>query len=313
MRNLFKPNILKISIALVLVTALVVGFALPVAAEGNGKKPPVTTAAIQLNMIKGKVVSIAGDGKSFEVQPAEGSPVTITVDDATKYFKINGTPFVASVKSQGPINSQAKKPELKNYALNHQNQMTGNQAPPTVNNQDENTDEDSPELNPEMEKGLLANCESPKGLFDKVKSWFNNSPKFGHNAKFSDIEVGDSIVARVVPESNLAKQVLIIKTPVKKVPVIQTVRGNITGVDTAAQTITIQPSSGEAVMLKWDSNTTFVLKGLVAVADAKWGTLVYKTETKIIMSANLFPAAPAAPPVMSPAAAETPDDDGETD
>ncbi len=194
--------------------------------------------------------------------------------------------MAAAVKANAQNSVQAQKTDLRAATSHLPNQQTGKKTAPALSNSD-NSGYVAPEETPEMEEGLLANCENPKGLIERIKSWFNNSPKFGHSAKFTDLEIGDGIVARVLSEENLAKQVLIIK-----VPTIRNVRGEVTGVDTAAQTMTIQPAAGEAVTVNWDDNTIFILKGLTAVADAKYATAVYDSSTGTAQDSQSIPDGP---------------------
>jgi len=108
----------------------------------------------------------------------------------------------------------------------------------------------------------------------------------GKEAQFSDIEVGDRIIAWVKTADNLATQVLIIKAPA-----IQKVRGTITAI--SDNSITITPANDTAVTLTWDVNTRFLLKGLISVQTGQYASAVYNRNTMIALTADVQATAPA--------------------
>jgi hypothetical protein len=107
--------------------------------------------------------------------------------------------------------------------------------------------------------------------------------KFLKKGQFSDIEIGDRVIARIGASDNVARQVLIIKASP-----IQQVKGTISAVTgVSSGTITIN-----GVTLNWDSNTRFTLKGLIAVANGQYATAVYNKNTLKALTVNILPTAP---------------------
>lgn len=95
--------------------------------------------------------------------------------------------------------------------------------------------------------------------------------RFGKKATFADIAVNDTVIVRLMPNENLAKEVLIIKAPR-----IQSVRGTI---NIVGSSLVITKSDGTNVPLTWDANTRFVLKGLIAVPNGYPATVIYNIDT----------------------------------
>ncbi len=121
-------------------------------------------------------------------------------------------------------------------------------------------------------------------------NWRDNQnwlDKFFKKGQFSDIAIGDKVIARIGASDNVARQVLIIKAPV-----IQRVKGVLSNVTTTSFTITPTPANSVAVILSWDSNTSFTLKGLIAVANGKYATAVYNKNTLKALTVNVLPAVP---------------------
>ena len=112
--------------------------------------------------------------------------------------------------------------------------------------------------------------------------------KFLKKGQFSDIEIGDRVIARIGTIDNMARQVLIIKGPV-----IRQIKGTITAVSTNPNSITINSTSG-LVTLSWDTNTRFILKGLIAVVGnvGQYATVTYNKNTLMAQIVNVLPAAP---------------------
>jgi hypothetical protein len=90
-------------------------------------------------------------------------------------------------------------------------------------------------------------------------------------AGFSDIEVGDGVLVWLANGENLAKWVLIIKPAVRA-----HVGGTIT--ELSSETITIAPDDGEAVTLRYDQDTVFILNGFTSVEEGQLARAVYDHE-----------------------------------
>jgi hypothetical protein len=137
----------------------------------------------------------------------------------------------------------------------------------------------------------LPNLSSALKNFRLPNNWkddFGWMDRFGAKAKPNDVAVGDRIIARLAADSFLAKQVLIIKTPV---PLILQVKGMVT-VGTSTGTIAIQPTTGAEVSVKWDANTRVSLKGLIAVQTGQYATATYNRNTLVALTLDVQATAP---------------------
>ena len=191
----------------------------------------------------------------FVVQTGDNNQVTVNVDGNTSYFLVN------TGKSQSYVNN--KDPKENKESRENKN----GKVPPGL-----------------QKKALdLKNARIPAHWRDDL-GWLGN---FNKQAQFSDIQVGDRVIARVTNDTaSLAKQVLIIKAPV-----IQQVKGIITAVSTNPNTITITPQNGAAVTLNWDTSTRFILKGTITL-NGYMATAVYNRNSMITQLVNVLPAAP---------------------
>jgi hypothetical protein len=300
-------------IALAIVVALVCGIALPAMANDETATPTPTTDNAKVNVIKGKVTSIDENKAFFIVQPAEGDAVTINVDSNTRYFKIIGTPAATTdlkqklqdrlqERKKAALNMEGKAPNrFNNRGLGGKNPNTPTPSAVTGNQVDENEDTIDENANLEdsdvMEECLSANCEQPKGFFDRIKSWFNRNPKYGLNAKFEGIAVGDGIVARVMPNEYLTKQVLIIKPAA-----IKTVRGEITAITDDSFTVTPYGTDTESVTLRWNEKTVVTLRGDIVLKTGQYAAVVYKVDGLIAQIVTVMPKppTPTAAPTTTP-------------
>jgi len=110
---------------------------------------------------------------------------------------------------------------------------------------------------------------------------------FDVKAKFTDIEIGDRVIARVSGNNNLATQVMVIKAPV-----IQTIKGTINTV--SGNSITMTPTSGTAVTVTVGPKTVITLHGILAVQPTQYSVTVYNKKTLVAQTINVQSAAPAA-------------------
>jgi hypothetical protein len=122
--------------------------------------------------------------------------------------------------------------------------------------------------------------QGPRGTFDRIKSWLGRWHGFGEKVSFKDIEVGDGVIVRVMPNETLAKQVFIVKpSNVKRIS------GKITSI--AGNTFTVRPDSGADVILTIDNNTIVELKGSIGLGVGQWVSVVYKapaTGTNLVIT-----------------------------
>jgi hypothetical protein len=211
----------------------------------DNESKPITGRVVQ-----GEVMSVASDNSTFVVQNGNQQQVTVTVDSNTKYF------VVPAGKTSAAINSNIVKDKKADKKVNKVKPKQSQAA----------------EL---KEPGITANCGNDSDWLDR----------FGKEAQFSDIQVGDRVIAQVKTADNLATRVLIIKAPI-----IQRVKGIITAV--SDNSITITPANGTAVTLSWNGETRFVLKGLISVQNGQYASAVYNRNSLEAQTVDVQAAAP---------------------
>ena len=237
-----RGNILKIGVLFMAITALVVGMAIPALAATTAN-----TANSALHTIQGTVSTISTS--SFTVQTGNQAPVTINVDQNTKYYQMS------MGKAQLNANTSVDKD-------NRQMQKEGKVQPPKAND--------------------LKNAHIPDNWRETL-AWLD---KIDTSTQFSNIQVGDRVIARTTNDANnLAKQLLLIKAPV-----IQQIKGTISAV--SANSITITPASGTAVTLNLDGKTRVTLKGLILVQNGQYAIVTYNRTTLVAQLVNIQAAAP---------------------
>ncbi|MCJ7515146.1 MAG: DUF5666 domain-containing protein, partial [Dehalococcoidia bacterium] len=199
----------------------------------DNKSKPVSA----LPPVQGEVISVASDNSTFVIQNGSQQQVTITIDSNTKYY------MVPTGKASAAVNSTTAKDKIAEKKANKREPGQFQTA----------------EL---KDSGIAANCGTDP-------NWLG---RYGKQAQFSDIQVGDRVIAWVKTADNLATKVLIIKGPV-----VQKVKGTITAISDSS--ITITPANGTAVTLIWDLNTRFMLKGLISVQTGQYAAAVYNRNT----------------------------------
>jgi hypothetical protein len=213
-----------------------------------------TPAATALHTVDGKVISIATS--SLVVQNGSQAAVTINVDQNTKYY------LIPMGKAEADVNSIIAKD-------NKQAQSAGKALPSKA------TD--------------LRNAHIPANWRDNF-GWLDT---FDTGTKFSDIQVGDTVIARTTTDStNLAKEIVLVKAPV-----IQQVKGTITAVSAAS--ITVTPSSGTAVTLTLDAKTRITLVGLILVQNGQYAVATYNHSTMVAQLIEVQATAPTITPVRT--------------
>jgi hypothetical protein len=281
MRKVLKSKIVLISLAIIVAIGVVCGTSLPAMAKDKVAVTASTTSADQFTIIKGKVNDVATNKLSFMVQPATGSPIPVNVDINTKYYKMNATPVaVAEMKDKIQERVRSKQANVFGKAQDKNERV--------LQKNNDNEDEDLEET-PDIEEALMANVEAPQGWMNKIKSWFNHNPKFGHNARFEDIEVGDGIVVRALENETLAKQVMIIKAPnIKKAA------GTVTAVGPDNFTIKSNTNPAETITFKVNENTHVALKGSLSLKVDQYVLVTYKLEgeNKLARTVNVTAAPP---------------------
>ncbi len=304
-------KVLKIAVPLILAIGLVLGIALPGLANPEsgeyqeedyprqGEHP--AWAKVAPNMKAGEVVE-KGDS-FFKIQRGEEELVTITVDENTKYLKVPALRGIA--------------PLLRNrMALKHQNQPVAGDIKPAapmkrgIINAAQfrkesgfdrlvSTSMAAPQPNPArlIKRGRAFGQMAPvpmtapqpaqvegNGIGNGGSGNLERLRQFVEEATFEDIDVGDRVAVRLVPDQEefLAKLVFIFE------PGAYTrIAGTITTISSEDKTITITPEDGEPVTLTYNDDTVFTLKGTITVAEGQSVSAVYHTEDMIVKTVRV--------------------------
>jgi hypothetical protein len=274
MKKEIRKNAVKISFPFIVVMTLVLSTTLPVLAD-NTLKPNSA-----LRLVQGEVISVATDNSTFIIQNGGQKQITIKVDEDTKYYIISMGKASEAVKVTAAKDKQEER-EVKKAESN----QFGTVAPKV------NKAQSKPFSAVEPQVGKIEpKAKSLKPQTSVTIAYCGTDPnwlgRYGKEAQFSDIQVGDRIIAWIQTADNLATQILIIKAPV-----IQPVRGTIT--DVSDNSFTITPPIGAAVTLSWDENTRFVLKGFISVQSGQYAIAVYNRNTMIALTVDVQATAPA--------------------
>jgi hypothetical protein len=248
-------SVLKVAVASVLALSMVLGLALPALADSGGPLP--WAEDFQARVVKGEVTYVdEANQEYFTVQSGEDE-ISIRVDENTSYF-VTGVPgLVVPLLQQFRLRNQAEfgTPDEQGLRLRLQNQVA-------------QTETVSIELQPARLRlqNQLAQTESAPLVEPQPAV-----PRPFGQAGFSDIEIGDRVVVWLANGENLAKWVLIVKPAVHA-----HVGGSIT--ELTSETITIAPDDGEAVTLRYNQDTVFVLNGFTSVEERQLARAVYDRE-----------------------------------
>jgi hypothetical protein len=270
-------SVLKVAVASVLALSMVLGLALPALADSGGPLP--WAEDFQARVVKGEVTYVdEANQEYFTVQSGEDE-ISIRVDENTSYF-VTGVPgLVVPLLQQFRLRNQAEfgTPDEQGLRLRVQNQVAQTESAPVVEpqqarlrlqNQVAQTETVSIELQPARLRvqNQLAQTESAPLVEPQPAV-----PRPFGQAGFSDIEIGDRVVVWLANGENLAKWVLIVKPAVHA-----HVGGSIT--ELTSETITIAPDDGEAVTLRYNQDTVFVLNGFTSVEERQLARAVYDRE-----------------------------------
>ncbi len=275
----------KVALVIILAVALVAGLTpLALAASdtavtptanytGNGE-PPAWGKKLP-RIVRGEVVDI-GDG-FFVIGEEEH---TIYVGEGTKYFIIR--------LPRRPLSLVRPQTELEQLGLGSAESALPARAKPLFRlpwQNNETAGEGRPELAPN-----LPTTDEGQGIGHGIGEKLRRLRHLGEPATFEDIEIGDKVVALLVPgkDEPTAQVVLIIKA---------SPWGHIAGTITAVSddSITIEPLNGDdEVTLGYNENTLFILKGIIAVdAEAEqFARAVYRLETEIARVVRVWPETP---------------------
>jgi len=263
-------SVLKVAVASVIALSLVLGLALPALATPDESFP--WAEDFQARIVRGEVTYVDEEYQEyFTVQSGEDE-IGIRVDENTRYFMLGAPGRITALAQQFRLRNRAEigAPEEQGLRLRLHNQAelgvpgeqgvglglknrvragaaVQNQARLRVQNQVAQTES----VPVEPQQAIIR--------------------PFGAEAGFGDIEVGDRVVVWLADGENLAKWVLIIKPAARA-----HVGGTIT--ELTSGTITIAPDDGEAVTLRYNEDTVFVLNGFIAVEEGQLARAVYDAE-----------------------------------
>jgi hypothetical protein len=242
-------SVLKVVVASVIALSLILGLALPALADSD--KPLPWAEDVKARIVKGTVTEVDEENQAyFKVQSGEDE-IGIRVDENTHYFLLDVPGRITALAQQLRLRSQAEISAQVEPGMGLQERVRAavqNQVKLRVQNRVAQT-ETVPLPQPQ-----------PVAL-----------RPFGEKAEFSDIEVGDRVVVWLADGESLAKWVLIIKPAT-----YARVSGTIT--DVSSGTIEITPDDGEAVTLRYNGDTVFVLNGFIAVEEGQLARAVYDSE-----------------------------------
>jgi len=306
-------SFLKIAVASVLALSLVLGLALPALATPD--KPLPSTENVKASIVRGTVTEVDETTQAyFKVQSGEDE-IGIRVDENTRYFMLDVPGRITALAQQFRLRNQAEfgTPDEQGLRLRLHNQaevnaqveqnmglvvqnrvragaLVQNQARLRAQNQVAQTETVSIELQParlrvqnqaaqtetvpvvEPQQARLR-AQNQVAQTETVSIELQPAIRypFSTGAGFSDIEIGDRVVVWLADGENLAKWVLIIKPAARA-----HVGGTITGL--TSETITIAPDDGEAVTLRYNEDTVFILSGFTSVEEGQLARAVYDSE-----------------------------------
>jgi hypothetical protein len=236
----------KINAGILRITALLVVLAsiLILAIPVSAKSPAMVAPPISLHTVQGKVVDVSNTSSSFNILNEKNTQVTIVTNSSTKFYIIN------MGKAQSSINSKVAQ-DIRGF-------QKGINLPSLA--------------------ASLKDFRIPANWRDNL-GWLDT---FDTQASFSDVEEGDRVIARVTNDnSNLAKQVLIIKAPV-----IRTVKGKVQSVTESSISISLD-GGGAILALNIKPETRIVLKGTGVIQQGQSIVVVYNSKNGIAMTATV--------------------------
>lgn len=249
---------------IVMAVGLITGLVLPgiVAADEAGQTSPPARATT----LKGKVVSIATDKTSFSIKSGDQT-IAIKVDGNTRYYQVQLPLRLAPLLKRL---QEGKGPKSSRDVERGLGLKKGKVDREAVEDED---------------VGLAQGEALLQQLEGKLRP-------IGAKATFDDIAVDDTVLLRVMPNENLAKLVLIVKASV-----IGRVQGMVSAV--SGSSITILRADATTVVLSWDANTRFVLKGLISVQPGQIAIATYNTKTMKAIVVQVNPPSPPTTPATS--------------
>jgi hypothetical protein len=244
---------IKLGIPLLVLIAVVV--AIPVltasASPKQGKSSPNINKV--LHTVQGEVTTINKDVSPISITIINGDDkvTIITVNETTEYY----IGYTGQVKQT----IQNRLSNLKKWI-------------------DRRLGKDNADIDTEIAENNL-----PENRGNQL----GNLGLSGKRASFTNLSVGDRIIARV-NSTNQASRILIVE-----VPTIRQVKGTI---KITGNTFSIQTSDGTTVSgLICAENTRTIIKGKLVIVDGDYAVVTYDSETMIARLVNLSAKAPVKP------------------
>jgi hypothetical protein len=263
----------KIGVVLTLALTLVLGATLPALAASNGTETDKVGGRLRQHLYRGEVSDI--DESSFTIQQ-EDDEVVISVNDGTRFFKVNIRQQPFAILGHGLLQTVAEQPEQTETATQEQTRLKANIQNTLLNKfqvfgrpeaavprqqgvmpqrQEAISEETRLAL---QERQRLAEADNG-GDQDKARRLQGNlrwMRPFGEEVTFDDLAIEDQVIVWAVPNDGdpLAKLVLIMEAAA-----YQRITGEVTDVDESS--LTVMPLSGDdEITFEYDDDTIFNLR-----------------------------------------------------
>jgi hypothetical protein len=194
-------------------------------------------------------VSLATGNTSIDIQKDDGSQVTINVGPDTRYFVWTVDSAFLSVMNSGLHNMMG----------------WGNQSWEGTPSDDSGSQDDSTTPIPTPTPPASATPYASMGQFMSLQL-----------GSFADIAIGDLVLVKQSSTATSADIVFIVKFT----DPIRFIQGMVS--DVSANSITINPASGNTVTLGWDSQSKFMLVGAISIQTGQRVSCVYDSGASMI-------------------------------
>jgi len=263
----------KIGVVLTLALALVLGATLPALAASNGTETDKVDGKLHQRLYRGEVSDI--DESSFTIQQ-EDDDVVISVNDGTRFFKVNISRPPFAILGHGLLQTAVEQQERTETATQEKTRLKANvqnnllnkfqifgkpevAAPQKQGVMPQRREAISEETRLALqERQRLAEADNG-GDQDKARRLQGNLRwmcPFGEEVTFDDLAIEDQVIVWTVPNDGdpLAKLVLIMEAAA-----YQRITGEVTDVDESS--LTVMPLSGDdEITFEYDDDTVFNLR-----------------------------------------------------
>ncbi len=278
-------KVLTVAVTVALALVLVLGAALPGLAASDEAAPQAERKPWP-RILRGTVAGVDEEQEFFTVKLRERE-VEIEVNEGTKYFLLTlpHRPIALRPSRVAPGQLEAQQETAFKVRPQVPGKIKGMQQAPGLRVQRAFRNPalsaaDEPEMAPS--RLPFGPSRGIPGYWQRLLKWLR---QFGEEASFDDLAVGGRVAVQVVPRNGnpLAKLVLIIeRAPDHREHVV----GTVTDIDEADKTITIEPTTEAAalttaetedtvVVLTYDNDTVFVLRGTPSLEEGMKVRAVY--------------------------------------